>query len=137
MPDVIMRSKETSADPRRLPSVDITGRQRLAAPRRQRDAARRGQALVDGQGVINDMVLLCRAAARLAAQDRAARQRQGPGGERPTLTLRGRWGAFLLQTGRASLTVAQARSVRRRSTLDEIYSLTFGERIMLGVRGPE
>jgi hypothetical protein len=131
-----MRSKETSADPRRLPSVDITGRQRLAAPRRQRDAARRGQALVDGQGVVNDMVLLCRAAARLAAQDRAARQRQGPGGEHPR-PIRQRWGACLVQTGRASLTAAQARSVRRRSTLDEIYSLTFVERIMLGVRGPK
>jgi hypothetical protein len=131
-----MRSKETSADPRRLPSVDITGRQRLAAPRRQRDAARRGQALVDGQGVINETVLLCRAAARLAAQDKAARQRQGSGGQHPR-PIRQRWGAFLLQTSRASLTVAQTRSVRRRSTLDEIYSLTFGERIILKVRGPE
>src|SRR4051812_3617391 len=99
MPKVIKETRETRADPKRLPTVDITGRQRLTAPRRHRDAARRGQALVDGQGVINETVLLCRAVAKL--------------------------------------TVAQTRSVRRRSTLDEIYSLTFGERIILKVRGPE
>jgi hypothetical protein len=137
MPKVIKETRETRADPKRLPTVDITGRQRLAAPRRQRDAARRGQALVDGQGMVNDMVLLCRSGTRQQQIDRAAMRKQGRGGERPTLTLRGRWGAFLLQTGRGHLTIAQARSVRRRSTLDEIYSLTFDERIMLGVRGPE
>lgn len=108
----------------------------MRVPRRQRDAARRGQALVDGQGVANETVLLCRAAAKLAMQDRVARQRQGAGGDHPR-PIRQRWGAFLVQTGRASLTAAQARSVRRRSTIDEIRSLTFGERIILKVRDTE
>jgi hypothetical protein len=134
MPEVIMRSKETSADPRRLPSVDITGRQRPASPRRQRDAARRGQALIDGQGVVNETVLACRSGARQQQIDRAAMRKQGRGGERPTLTLRGRWGAFLLQTGRGHLTIAQARSVRRRSTRDELDTLSRGEMITIGAQ---
>jgi hypothetical protein len=103
----------------------------MRVPRRQRDAARRGQALVDGQGVINETVLLCRAAARLAAQDRATRSWRGPGGDHPR-PIRQRWGAFLLQTGRGRLTVAQARSLRRRSTRDELLALDAFERQLLG-----
>jgi len=89
--------------------------------------------MVDGHGAINETVLVCRAAARLAAQDRAARARGGAGRSHPQ-PIRQRWGAFLVQTGRASLTVAQARSVRRRSTADEIRSLAWYEKRMIGVR---
>ena len=70
----------------------------------------------------NGTILAARASARISAQDKANRRRgasQAPA--RTSLNLR--WGAFLRQTGRASLTTAQARSLRRRSTLKELYGL--------------
>jgi len=90
--------------------------------------------MVDGHGAINETVLVCRAAARLAAQDRAARARGGAGRSQPRQIL-WRWGSFLVQTGRGHLTVAQARSVRRRSTRDELLSLAWYEKRMIGWTG--
>jgi hypothetical protein len=81
----------------------------------------------------NDVILAARATARLSAQDKA--DRRGGRSQAPERTsLRRRWGAFLLQTARSGLTPAQARSVRRRSTRDELLALDDWERTMLGVR---
>ncbi len=124
--------KDTPADPGQLRSVDVTGRQRPAVPRRQRDADRRRQAHADGQGVVNDVVLLCRSGTLQAAVDRYNRMTI-PNAQAPARTsIRQRWGAFLLQTGRTRLTTAQARSIRRRSTMDELGELSDHELTMIG-----
>jgi len=165
MPNVLKEAPETPADPKRLRSVDVTGRQRPAAmrrmrdhfeapsvewahrmdafepdctgmapgPRRQRDADRRRQAHADGRGATNETVLACRSGTRQQQIDRSAMRKQGGGGEHP-VSIRQRWGAFLVQTGRGKLTAAQARSVRRRSTREEIGEMTFAEQRMIGVR---
>lgn len=83
----------------------------------------------------NPMVELCRSGTRQAAADRAARTFGGQASELGSgMSIRQRWGAFLLQTGRRSLTVAQARSLRRRSTREELDTLSRGELRMLGVK---
>lgn len=110
---------------------DCTGM--APGPRRQRDADRRRQAHADGRGATNDMVALCRSGTRQQQVDRAAMRKQGRGGEH-TVSIRQRWGAFLMQTGRSRLTAAQARSVRRRSTRDELDTLSRGEMIMIGAQ---
>jgi len=61
-----------------------------------------------------------------------AEYRGGEGGV-TARSVRQRWGAFLLQTGRTSLTPAQRRSVRRRSTREELLELTALERRQLGL----
>lgn len=86
----------------------------------------------------NPMIELCRSGTRQAAADRAARKFGGPKSgvwTGPGMSLRQRWGAFLLQTGRRSLTIAQARSLRRRSMREELDTLSRGELRMLGVKG--
>lgn len=127
MVKIIKIAKDTPADPHMLRDIDVTGRQVQPhrRTRQQRDAERRGRALVEGHGVENPMVALCRSGTRQAAADKAACMRGGDHTE--PKTVRQRWGAFLLQTGRPRLTVAQARSLRRRSTTLDLSALTLGE----------
>lgn len=82
---------------------------------------------------MNVTVIAVREAWLDAERRRADRWSGGEGGV-TARSVRQRWGAFLLQTGRASLTPAQRRSVRRRSTRVELLSLTSGERLLIGAQ---
>lgn len=136
-----IHSKATDADPNGLRSTDVTGAQRPVR-QRARPAERPDQLDVmeirersRAQFEPNPMVELCRSGTRQAAADRAARKFGGPASELGSgMSIRQRWGAFLIQTGRRSLTVGQARSLRRRSTGEELDTLSRGELLMIGAK---
>lgn len=127
------------ADPATMPNVDVTGRQR---PRRQRQRPAERPDMLDvmeirqrarAQFPTNDTIRAVRSAAALAAQDKAARMRGGQtcaGAARKPIMRR--WGAFLQQRG-TRLTVAQARSLRQRSTRAELLSLDVQQRALIGL----
>lgn len=124
------------ADPAAMPNVDITGRQR---PRRQRQrravmpdalAGMEIRQQARAQFPTNDTILGVRASARLSAQDKAGMVRGGDHTD-PKPIMR-RWGAFLQQRG-TRLTVAQARSLRQRSTRAELLSLDAQQRALIGL----
>lgn len=138
MPNVIKQAPETDADPARLHNIDMTGRQQRPTRKRQRPAGRpdaldvmeiRARARRDF--TTNDTIRGARAAAALAAQDKASKRAGGPGSAPKSLAKR--WGRFYISGG-ARLTVAQARSLRRRSTIHELLCLDRRQASLIGFR---
>lgn len=140
MPNVIKQAPETDADPARLRTVGITGKQRPTR-KRQRPAvmpdmldAMEIRASARRDFTTNDTIRGARAAAALAAQDKGAKRAGGPTHLTAAKPLARRWVAFV-PTGRlAALTPAQARSLRRRSTRAELLALAPHERLMIGLQ---
>lgn len=134
---VLVEARETPADPKLMRGIDVTGR--TAFTRRRR--AGRCRPVTMRQLEIaawaratfppNPTVVACRVQGMLS-DERAAAKRHGGPAARPT-PVRRRWGAFLLARGAVRLTAAQARSLRRRSTLPELFSLSPAERRMIGL----
>lgn len=133
---IVQTVRDTRVDPARLPSIDVTGSQRPAPRRRQRperpDAQRRLEIAEWARAAFppNPTVAAARALRDQAARDRVAKRYGGP--PAPPLSLRRRWGAYLLARGATRLTTAQARSLRRRSTVQEIHELSVTEARMIG-----
>lgn len=126
------------ADPHLMRSNDVTGaqwpvrhRQRPERPDDLQIMEIRAQARQ--QFATNGTILAARSTARQSAQDKANR-RHGTSQAPARTSLRRRWGAFLLQTARSGLTIAQARSLRRRSTEVELIELTDYEFKMIGFK---
>lgn len=140
MPNVIKQAPETDADPARLRTVDITGKQRPTR-KRQRPAVMPDmldvmeiRASARRDFTTNDTIRGARAAAALAAQDKSAKRAGGLTHLTKPKHVMSRWVAFV-PTGRlAALTPAQARSLRRRSTRAELLDLPEHQRLMIGVR---
>lgn len=136
---VLVEARETPADPKLMRGIDVTGRQapkvaRRRAPRAVRpDAVRAMEIAAWARATFppNPTVVACRIQAGFSSERAAAKRHGGPAA-RPT-PVRRRWGAFLLARGAVRLTPAQARSLRRRSTLPELFSLSPAERRMIGL----